>query len=236
MSAGGSAMVRGGLLSSNKGAPTLEGEFSKRNDGVDYPRNFDEAYKIVSAITGMIDNGDLREDAFATIEWKKPINYQNEFDNIIPSQQVAESTYLSTKTILEFNIEVPKGNYVRPADFELVLPVQFRDEDGNRINLGEGIPANNFWRRFLEGFKIEIKQDLKSIVLPRPSGSLASDARKIMQHMTDEKLKVTERKMLFVKEPVVGENIHYRLDRQGDHFLAFDHLNKGREKNLLSQL
>ena len=29
MSAGGSAMVRGGLLSSNKGAPTLEGAFSK---------------------------------------------------------------------------------------------------------------------------------------------------------------------------------------------------------------
>ena len=36
--------------------------------------------------------------------------------------------------------------------------------------------------------------------------------------------------MLFVKAPVVGENIHYRLDRQGDHFLALNHLNKRREK------
>ena len=52
----------------------------------------------------MIDNGDLREGALSTIEWKKSINYQNEFGNIIPSQQVAESTYLSTKTVLEFNI------------------------------------------------------------------------------------------------------------------------------------
>ena len=120
MSAGGSAMVRGGLLSSNKSAPTMEGAFTKRNDGVDYPRNFDEAYKNISAITDMIDNGDLREDVLATKEWAKPINYQNEFDNIVPSQQIAESTYLSTKTILEFNIEMPRGHYVRPADFELV--------------------------------------------------------------------------------------------------------------------
>ena len=176
----------------------------------------------------MTDNGDLRENVIATIEWAKPINYQNEFDNIVPSQQVAESTYLSTKTILEFNIEVPRGHYVRPADFELVLPVRFRD--GNRRNLGEWIPANNFWEIFLGGLKIKRKQDLKSIVLPKPSGSLASHARSIMQHMTDKQLKVIETEMLFVKEPVVGENIHYRLNRQGDHFLAFDHLNKRREK------
>ena len=137
MSAGGSAMVRGGLFSSNKVAPTMEGAFTKRNDGVDYPRNFDEVYKNVSAITNMIDNGDLRQDVLATIECTKLINYQNEFGNIVPSQQVAESTYLSTKTILKFNIEVPRGHYVRPVDFEIVLPVRFRDEHGNRINLGE---------------------------------------------------------------------------------------------------
>ena len=41
MSASGSAMVRGGLLS-NKGAPTMEGAFTKGNDGVDFPQNFDE--------------------------------------------------------------------------------------------------------------------------------------------------------------------------------------------------
>ena len=157
MSAGGNAMVRGGLLSSNKGATTMEGEFTARNNGVDYPRNFDEAYKNLSAITDMIDNGDLREDALATIEWAKPINYQNEFDNIVLSQQVAESTYLSSKTILEISIEVPRGHYVRPADFELVLPARFRDEDSNRINLGEWIPANNFWGKISRRFEKQEK-------------------------------------------------------------------------------
>ena len=29
---------------------------------------------------------------------------------------------------------------------------------------------------------------------------------------------------------MIGENIHYRSDRQGDHFLAFNQLNKRREK------
>ena len=48
--------------------------------------------------------------------------------------------------------------------------------------------------------------------------------------MTEEQLKVIEKEMLFIKEPVVGGNIHYRLDRQEDHFLAFNHLNKRREK------
>ena len=42
MSAGGSARVRGGLLSSNKGAPAMEGAFTERNDGTDYLQNFDE--------------------------------------------------------------------------------------------------------------------------------------------------------------------------------------------------
>ena len=37
MSAGGSAVVRGGLLSSNKGVPAMEGAFTERNNGVDYP-------------------------------------------------------------------------------------------------------------------------------------------------------------------------------------------------------
>ena len=55
MSAGGSAMVRGGLLSSNKGAPAMEGAFTERNDGTDYLRNFDEAYNNVLATIEMIE-------------------------------------------------------------------------------------------------------------------------------------------------------------------------------------
>ena len=45
MSAGDSAMIRRGLLTSNKGAPTIEVAFTERNDVADYPRNFDEAYR-----------------------------------------------------------------------------------------------------------------------------------------------------------------------------------------------
>ena len=51
-----------------------------------------------------------------------------------------------------------------------------------------------------------------------------------MQHMTDQQLKVIEREMFSIKEPVVGENIRYRLDRQGNPLPAFNHLNKRREK------
>ena len=69
MSAGGSAMLRGGLLSSNKGAPTMEEEFTERNDRTDSPRNFDEAYNNVSVTIEMIDKGELREDVLSTIEW-----------------------------------------------------------------------------------------------------------------------------------------------------------------------
>ena len=69
MSAGGSAMVRGGLLSSNKGAPTMEGAFTERNDRTDSPRNFYEAYNNVSLTIEMIDKGELREDVLSTIAW-----------------------------------------------------------------------------------------------------------------------------------------------------------------------
>ena len=44
MSTGGGAMIRGSIISSNKGAPAREGAFTERNDGVDYSRHFDEAY------------------------------------------------------------------------------------------------------------------------------------------------------------------------------------------------
>ena len=98
MSPGGGAMVRGGLLSSNKGAPEMEGAFTERNDATEYPQNFDEAYNNVPATIEMIEKDELREDMLSTIEWAKPINFQNDYDSIIPNHQVAESTYLSSKT------------------------------------------------------------------------------------------------------------------------------------------
>ena len=69
MSAGGGAMEGAfTFLSSNKVAPAMEGAFTERNDGSDYPRNFDEAYKNVSATIEMRDKGELREDVLSTIE------------------------------------------------------------------------------------------------------------------------------------------------------------------------
>ena len=48
----------------------------------------------------MTDKGELREDVLSTVEWAKSINFQNDYDSIVPNHQVAESTYLSSKTIL----------------------------------------------------------------------------------------------------------------------------------------
>ena len=84
----------------------------------------------------------------------KPINFQNDYDSIVPNHQVAESTYLSSKTNLEFVISVLRCHYVKPSDFELVLPVRFQDEDNDRINLGQWIQVNNSWGRFLEAITI----------------------------------------------------------------------------------
>ena len=41
MSAGGGAMVRGNALTSNKGAPADEGNFTHTRDTLNYPTDFD---------------------------------------------------------------------------------------------------------------------------------------------------------------------------------------------------
>ena len=44
MSAGGSTMVRGNTLTSNKGAPADESNFTNTGDTLNYPTDFDETY------------------------------------------------------------------------------------------------------------------------------------------------------------------------------------------------
>ena len=124
-----------GTISSNKGAPVREGAFTERNDWVDYPRRFDEAYKNMEALNEMLDKGEVREDVLNSIEWAKPINFQKEIDAIVPIKQIAESTYLSSDTVFEFNLVIPNGNYTVPSDFELIFPMRFEDENGGRPNL-----------------------------------------------------------------------------------------------------
>ena len=190
MSAGGGAMIRGSTTSSNRGASAREGAFTERNDGVDYPRHFDEAYKNMEALNEILDKGEVREDVLNTIEWEKPINFQNEYDAIVPTKQTAESTYLSSGTVLEFNLVIPNGNYTVPSDFELILPVRFKDENGGRLNLSRWLPVNNFFGCLIESMSVFRKDDQHPIVHPRPSGSVTSYSLSIMQHMTSKQLEV----------------------------------------------
>ena len=62
MSAGGSAMVRGNTLSSNKGAPANEGAFSETGGSLNYPRNYHEVYKNMQTVTDLFDNGKVEDD------------------------------------------------------------------------------------------------------------------------------------------------------------------------------
>ena len=110
MSAGGGAIIRGSTISSNKGAPAREEAFIERNVGVDYPQQFVEVYKNMEAFNEMLDKVEVREDVQNSIKQAKPINFQNEYDAIVPTKQIAESTYLSSGTVLEFNLVIPNSN------------------------------------------------------------------------------------------------------------------------------
>ena len=153
MSAGGGTMIRGSIISSNKGAPAREGAFTEKNDGVDYSRCFDEAYKNMESLNEMLDKGEVRVNVLNSTEWAKPINFQNEYNAIVPTKQIAESNYLIINylsylpigPVLEFNLVIPNGNYAVPSDFELILPVRFKDENGGRLNLSRWLTANNFF-------------------------------------------------------------------------------------------
>ena len=137
-------MIRGSTISSNKGAPAREGAFRERNNGVDYPGCFDEAYKNMEALTEMLDKGEVREDILNSKEWAKPINFQNEYNGIVPTRQIAESTFLSSSTVLEFNLVILNGNHTVLSDFKLILPVRFQDENGGRLNLSRWLSTNNY--------------------------------------------------------------------------------------------
>ena len=137
MSAGGSAMVRGNTLLSNNGAPANEDAFTETGGSLNYPRNYNEAYKNMQTVTDLFGNGVVEEELAipGQLEWAKPSNLFNE--KITSVRQIAESSYLSSGTVLEFTIIVPRGQYIRPAGFELVLPVRFQGPNGEKINLAE---------------------------------------------------------------------------------------------------
>ena len=119
--------------------------------------------------------------------------------------------------------------WIRPADWELVLPVRFRTEDNVPIDLGRYIPVNNFFGHYLETLTISRKDDVKPIVWPRPSGSIATYTRSIMEYVTPDQLAVIENDVLFNRSQVTGDNVHYRL-HNGHQLAMYNHLLQRRNR------
>ena len=72
MSAGRKTMVRGNVLSANKGAPANERTFTERNEAVDAPRNFKEARTNVGL------NGNAQEDLLDAYPEPKPLTFSKQ--------------------------------------------------------------------------------------------------------------------------------------------------------------
>ena len=95
-------------------------------------------------ITELFDNGVVEEDVLDTLEWAKLLDFQESYEKITPVRQIKESSYLSSGNALEFNIIVPRGQCIRLVAFELVLPVRIQGPNGEKTNLTEWLPENNF--------------------------------------------------------------------------------------------
>ena len=171
----------------------------------------------------------VEEDVLDKLEWAKPLNFQESYGKITSVRQIAESSYLLSRTVLEFNIINTRGQYIRPADFELVLPVRFQGSNGEKINLAESLLVKNFFGHVLEAITVLKKDELETVVHPRPSGSVASYARSIMEDMSSKRLSVIERDMLFDRSHVSKENVHHRFEINNP-FSAYPHLVSRRRK------
>ena len=132
-------------------------------------------------------------------------------------------------TVLEVNIIVPQGQFIRFADWGLVLPVSFRTEDNVPIDLGRYIPINNFFGQYLETLTISHNDKMKTIVQSRPSGSIITYIRDIMEDMNRDQLAVIESDVLFNRWQVTGDNVHYRL-YDGDQLATYNNLLQRRNR------
>ena len=180
MSAEGGAMVRGNALTPNKGAPADESNFTHTGDTLNYLTDFDETYNNARKAVQMIGKGELDGETVGSVDWAKPIRFQDTYKRITPEVQTTTSSYLTGGTELEFNITVPDTKYIRPGDMELVLPIRFRQEQNDeRINLSQFIPVNNFFGHFPETVTVSRKEDLETLVHLLPSGSITCYIRKI---------------------------------------------------------
>ena len=131
MSAGGGAMVRVSALTSNKGAPADESNFTHTGDTLNYTTDFDETYSSAKKAVQMTDKGELDRETVGLVDRAKPIKFQDTYKRIMPKVQMATSGYLTACPVLEFNITVPDTKYIRLGDMELVLPIRLRQEQNN---------------------------------------------------------------------------------------------------------
>ena len=92
--------------------------------------------------------------------------------------------------------------------------------------------VNNFFGHYLETITISRKDDLKTIVHPRPSGSIAIYLRSMMEDMSADQLRIRERDVLFDKTTVIRPDIHHRLNAD-DSFTPYQHLVNRRNKVLI---
>ena len=129
MSAGGSAMVRGSAISSNKGAPTDENAFTEQGDSLNYPKNYHDALKNTETILRLTDKGEVKEDVLDTLDWGKPLNFQDSYEKTSLSKQTAEATCLTGGTVItvigqsigEFVYEVrTEGDIVNLFEYKIV--------------------------------------------------------------------------------------------------------------------
>ena len=225
MSAEGGAMVRGNALTPNKGAPADESNFTHTGDTLNYLTDFDETYNNARKAVQMIGKGELDGETVGSVDWAKPIRFQDTYKRITPEVQTATSSYLTGGTELEFNITVPDTKYIRPGDMELVLPIRFRQEQNDeRINLSQFIPVNNFFGHFPETVTVSRKEDLETFVHPLPSGSITCYIRKILKDMLKEQLKLLQKYLLFDASKIVGAQGEDYADNPGYHLpnLAVD--------------
>ena len=73
---------------------------------------------------------------------------------------------------------------------------------------------------------------MKPIVRYRPSGSIATYMRSIMENMTPDQLAVIENDILLDRLQVIGDNVHRHL-QEGDQLATYNHLLQRRSSLLL---
>lgn len=122
-----------------------------------------------------------------------------------------------------------------PTYFELVLPVRFKDNNGNLINTGEWLPVINFFSHLIDQIKVNRKGDGTELISHVNSGSVGRYIFSLMQHMTMEQLKVIEKGLLFIKTPVTGVDILHRVGQGAiviEHELFRERIRKFTERNV----